>query len=91
MTGRIWMARALSSLLLAALLVFGPVQAEAARAGVSSLATAQPAAAGTAEGKPLGSSATPYLLVALGIVVALVLVIGSADSSDYDCDFGDAC
>jgi hypothetical protein len=61
------------------------VQAEAASAGVSSLATAQPAAAGTAEGKPMGSSATPYLLV------ALVLVIGSADSSDYDCDFGDAC
>jgi hypothetical protein len=67
------------------------VQADAASAGVSGLATTRPASAGTAESKPMGSSATPYVFVAAGLVLALILVAASVDTSDYDCNPGDFC
>ncbi len=78
------MARLSLAILLAAALAIGPGPAGAAGAGISNPTASAPAPEKTAETRRGGSSAAPYVLVALGILLALVLVIGSADTSELD-------
>jgi hypothetical protein len=74
------MKRLLVPALVGAMLVAGSVPAAAASAGVSAM-EAKPAADETPAG---GSHAAPYILVGLGVLLAIMLVIGTADTSDYD-------
>ena len=77
--------------LLAVLLALTSGEARAASAGVSELAEARPASAAPAEARPMGSSASPYVYVAAGFMLALILVVASVKSSDSECKFAAPC